>query len=90
MWVYQEAVQREEVRISNGDRKSPSSRELMMIFLWGFLDLYMDAVNDSEVGTHDGKCDICTRNTSLSRFHRSMKVSSRKSKLTTNLAPQDT
>ena len=89
MWVYREALQREEVRISNGDRKLRSNGELMMLFLWEFLDLYMDAANDSEVGTHDGNSDICTRNTSLSLFHRSVKVSNREWKLTTNLGPQD-
>ena len=60
------------------------------VTLLGFLDLYIDAVNDSEVGTHDGNSDVCTRNTSLSRFHRNLKVSNREWELTTNIAPQGT
>ena len=46
-------------------------------FLLGFPDLYMDAVDDSEVGTHDNNSDVCASNTSSSRYHHSVNVSKR-------------
>ena len=58
---FQEALQREVVKISNGDQNLPSNWEVIMIILLWFLDLYMDAL---EVGTQDNNSDVCTRNTS--------------------------
>ena len=57
-----------------------------MILCLGFPDFYMDAL---EIGTHDSNCDICIRNTSSSRSHRSVIVSNRMWRLTTNIALQE-
>ena len=91
IWVCQEALQREVVRISNEDRNLPSSSALIMLFLLGFPDLHMDAVDDSEVETHWSNTDASECNPSSSRSHHSvnLNVSNRRWKVTTNLAPQD-
>ena len=89
IWVCQEALQREVVRISNGDLNLPSSNALIMLFLLGFPDLLMDAVDDSEVETHDSSADVRSGNTSLSQSYHSVNVSNRRWKGRTNLAPQD-
>ena len=89
IWLCQEALQKEVVRISNGDRNLPSNSALIMLFLLGFPRLHMDAVDDSEVETHDSNTDTGTSNTLLSQSHHSVGVSNRAWKVTTSLAPQD-
>ena len=89
IWVCQEALQREVVRISNGDRNLPSNSALIMLFLLRFPDLHIDELDDSEVETHDSNTDVSAGNTASSRSHHSLNLSNRKWKVTTNLAPQD-
>ena len=57
---------------------------------WGFQDLHMDAVADSEVKTHDSNTDVFASNASSSRSHHTLNMSNRSWKFTTNLALLDT
>ena len=57
IWVCQEALQREVVRISNEDGNLPSNRALITLFLLRLPDLLMDAVDDSEVEAYDSYTD---------------------------------
>ena len=77
------------VQISNGDRNLPSTGTLIMLFLLGFPELDMDAVDDSEVEIDDINTDISANNMSSPLSHRSVNVSDRMWKVTTSLAPQD-
>ena len=85
IWVCQEALQREVVRISNEDRNLPSNRALIMLSLLGFPDIHMHTVHDSEVEKHDSNADVSASMTSSSRSHHSVSVSNRTWKVTTSL-----
>ena len=89
IWICQEALQREVVRISNGDQNLPSSSALIMLFLLGFPHIHMKAVEDSVVETRDRDTDVRASNSSSSRFYHSVNVSTQTLKVTTNLSPQD-
>ena len=88
--VCQDDFQRRVERIENGDQNWPSKSALTILFLLGFSDLHMDAVDASEVETHKSNSDVCLSNTLSSRSPRIVNVSLRTWKATTNLAPQDT
>ena len=59
----------------------------MLFFL--FLDLPMDAVDDSKVETQYSSTDFCATNTLSVRSHQTLNMSNRTCIYTTNLAPQD-
>ena len=73
----QEVLHKEVVKILNQDRNLSSKSALIMLFVLGFSDLRMYAVDDAQVETHDSNTDVCAINKTSSRSHHSLNVSNR-------------